>query len=222
MFKAVLLTISLLLAGCAGLPDVQQAYYQGAYGEPAASATPDERYAWLVRRFTASGHLDVQPEHLQRAQRVLDKLRVVVAPEYAQTSDWAWKVHVLWHVNRGAGSYGRGRMMITSTLFEELTPTDDQLAWVIGHELAHDLLHLGEMSALFGAPGASTDARFRQMELEADKLGMEIAAKAGYERDAGYWMLWKMRRSVAYDPQNKAYARYPSYDTRMETLKRLH
>ena len=64
--------------------------------------------------------------------------------------------------------------------------TDDELALVIAHEMAHNLLdhpkRLNEKSALSGLTtslGLSGRAQ-RQMELEADRMGIIMAASAGY------------------------------------------
>ena len=64
--------------------------------------------------------------------------------------------------------------------------SDDELALVIAHEIAHNLLdhpkRLSEKSALSGLAtslGLSGKAQ-RQMELEADRMGIIMAAGAGY------------------------------------------
>jgi membrane-associated protease RseP (regulator of RpoE activity) len=64
--------------------------------------------------------------------------------------------------------------------------SDDELALVIAHEMAHNLLdhpkRLNEKSALSGLAtslGLSGKAQ-RQMELEADRVGIIMAAGAGY------------------------------------------
>jgi predicted Zn-dependent protease len=64
--------------------------------------------------------------------------------------------------------------------------SDDELALVIAHEMAHNLLdhpkRLNEKSALSGLAtslGLAGKAQ-RQMELEADRVGIVMAAGAGY------------------------------------------
>jgi predicted Zn-dependent protease len=65
--------------------------------------------------------------------------------------------------------------------------SDDELALVIAHEMAHNLLdhpkRLSEKSALSGLAtslGLSGRAQ-RQMELDADRMGIIMAARAGYD-----------------------------------------
>ena len=73
--------------------------------------------------------------------------------------------------------------------------SDDELALVIAHEMAHNLLDhpkkLNEKSALSGLAtslGLSGKAQ-RQMELDADRMGIIMAATAGYNYKIGpdFW-----------------------------------
>lgn len=115
-----------------------------------------------------------------------------------------------------------GRMAIYTGLIEKLNPTDDELAQVLGHEVSHALANhtaermsvamaaqLGVMAvsviaqdsdyaelALTGAPLAAAVAiqlpNSRTGELEADRLGMELAARAGYNPEAAATLWQKM------------------------------
>jgi len=115
-----------------------------------------------------------------------------------------------------------GRMAIYTGLIEKLNPTDDELAQVLGHEVSHALANhtaermsvamaaqLGVMAisviaqdsdyaelALTGAPLAAAVAiqlpNSRTSELEADRLGMELAARAGYNPEAAATLWQKM------------------------------
>ena len=115
-----------------------------------------------------------------------------------------------------------GRMAIYTGLIDKLKPTDDELAQVIGHEVSHALANhtaermsvamatqLGVMAiaiatkdsdydelALTGAPLAAAIAiqlpNSRTGELEADRLGMELAARAGFNPKAAATLWQKM------------------------------
>lgn len=212
----------LLLAACATGPDpfgTGDPRLVQRESEPPPTASVDERYNYLVRRFGGSGHLDVHPVYMAQAQRVMDRLRLVVESEYPETKAWAWKTHVLWHVSRIAGNYGKGRLAVPTGFFEQIQPTDDELAFVIGHELAHDLLHVDEMIGILARPSKDADARWRQMEMEADLFGRRMAVKAGYRPDAARVLLTKMDRVIGFDRSNAASARYPDYQTRIRALE---
>lgn len=115
-----------------------------------------------------------------------------------------------------------GRMAIYTGLIEKLNPTDDELAQVLGHEVSHALANhtaermsvamatqIGVLAigvatqnsdyaelALTGAPLAAAVAiqlpNSRTGELEADRLGMELAARAGYNPEAAATLWQKM------------------------------
>ena len=64
--------------------------------------------------------------------------------------------------------------------------TDGDLALVIAHEIAHNLLHHGQRSAAGGAQlrlrlTGSGSAEMRETEEEADRLGVRLARTASYD-----------------------------------------
>ena len=115
-----------------------------------------------------------------------------------------------------------GKMAIYTGLIEKIEPTDDEIAQVMGHEISHALLqHTREQIAERNAAGlgiavigatatTNSDAQTRatlagigamafvllphsrQAESEADRLGIEIAAKAGYNPHAAVTLWDKM------------------------------
>jgi predicted Zn-dependent protease len=101
-----------------------------------------------------------------------------------------------------------GQRIRISSGFVDYTATDAELAFIIAHEAAHNLrAH---------SPVLSSDMRYRQ-ELEADQIGLELLAVAGYESAAALELLDRLSRSnvfAAYDPA------YPSFSTRSELLRR--
>lgn len=81
-----------------------------------------------------------------------------------------------------------GARVIVSAGLLERCATDGDLAFVIAHELAHNLLHHAARLARFALAGngrrvsaASGAAEMRETEEEADRLGARLAIAAGYE-----------------------------------------
>ena len=126
-----------------------------------------------------------------------------------------------------------------------LQVSDDELAAVMGHEIAHALREHGRERAsqamaqglLIGVVGAATglsgsaqdlsryvlDLTFnlpnsRQDETEADRIGVELAARAGYEPRAAITLWEKMQKSGGGQPPQWL-STHPSRDTRIADLR---
>lgn len=123
----------------------------------------------------------------------------------ALLSDWAVAVAVCGDAN--AVCVPGGRVLVTTGLLELTNGDVDELAAVLGHELAHAVLrHAGERMGVEGMtmmvatvmnwvfnlgwmPGAvgrvATGLRYgRKLEIEADRVGVQLAADAGYRLGA--------------------------------------
>jgi predicted Zn-dependent protease len=137
-------------------------------------------------------------------------------------------------------------MAIYTGLLNQVDPTDDELAQVMGHEISHALLnHTAErmsmamaanvaaigvgVAADSGAAMAGTMAlgqlglllpNSRASEAEADRIGMEIAAKAGYDpRSAA--TLWQKMEKVGGSGPPQFLSSHPSPANRQATLAAL-
>jgi predicted Zn-dependent protease len=139
-----------------------------------------------------------------------------------------------------------GRMAVYTGLIQKIDPTDDELAQVMGHEISHALLnHTAErmsmaMATQLGAVavGVASDSggamagaavlgqlglllpNSRASEAEADKVGMEIAAKAGYDPRAAA-TLWQKMEKVGGKGPPPFLSTHPSPANRQQTLAAL-
>lgn len=84
--------------------------------------------------------------------------------------------------------------------------SDAELAFAIAHEVSHRLLHVGR-SALGGSR--------KELEYEADYLGLHLAARAGFapERATGL-----IRRLAARPDQGRLHPNYPTFSARLRKL----
>ncbi len=145
-----------------------------------------------------------------------------------------------------------GRMAIYTGLIDKLNATDDEIAQVMGHEISHALLahtaekmsramamQIGLITATVAAPndsqgqlavtGAALAAvvalelpNSRTAESEADVVGIEIAAKAGYDPRAAETLWTKMAEvGGSGDSRFDFLSTHPAPVKRMETLRDL-
>lgn len=143
-----------------------------------------------------------------------------------------------------------GKMAIYTGLIEQTKATDDEIAQVMGHEISHALAnHTAErmsmaMASQVGLMGlaialgnneyggavlagstaaaavAITLPNSRTSEAEADAIGIELAARAGYDPKAAA-SLWQKMGEVGGDGPPQFLSTHPSPDNRKETLTAL-
>lgn len=143
-----------------------------------------------------------------------------------------------------------GKMAVYTGLLEKVDPTDDELAQVMGHEISHALANhtaermsmaLATQIGLLGvaiAVGDSDNAGLaltgsalaaalainlpnsRSSESEADVMGIELAARAGYDPRAAATLWQKMEQAGGSGPP-QFLSTHPSPANRQQTLQQL-
>jgi predicted Zn-dependent protease len=140
-----------------------------------------------------------------------------------------------------------GKIMVFSGLANQLRLTDDEMAVVLGHEIAHALREhsreqvsqavaaqtaIGVGTALLGLGQGSSDlagtayealvaTRFsRNDEVEADRIGLELAARAGYDPRAGV-TLWKKMLSASSGGPPQFLSTHPAGENRIREVEAL-
>lgn len=142
----------------------------------------------------------------QRVQHMFNRLLRHVDAISPEASKWPWEIHV---VDRGivnAFTVGAGKVMVYRGLIEHLALSEDELAFIIAHEIGHNLrLHMRETlsnivplyavgvglsqaltpwsSAMIMDYGVEKPMS-RTKEVEADRIGLELMARAGFNPSA--------------------------------------
>jgi predicted Zn-dependent protease len=163
--------------------------------------------------------------------------------------DWQWEVNLLGSTQINAFCMPGGKIAFYSGILTKLELTDDEVAMVMGHEIAHALReHARErmgksmatnglsrlggalIAGYFGIDARVTDAvaqqgaqllslKFsREDESEADLVGMEIAARAGYDPRAGV-TLWQKMSAANKGAPPQWLSTHPSGNTRIEEIQ---
>jgi len=212
------LLVAALLTGCTTSPTGRQQFM--LVSPDAAISMAQAAYMDTLRQFARRGKLMNDPLLAERMGRITGRLVAVAVQEYPHTAGWEWSVALVDDADViNAWAMAGGRMAVFRGLIEKLRLSDDEIAHIMGHEIAHALAnhHAERMSMVLAqnlavsavgqnteegsqtAPIVNTVATValalpnsRSGEEEADRLGMRIATKAGYDPQAVVTLWRKM------------------------------
>jgi predicted Zn-dependent protease len=164
-----------------------------------------------------------QPQ-LQRIRAVAKRL-IPQAPAWNdRAASWNWEVNLIGSNQINAFCMPGGKIVFYSGILDQLRLTDDEIAMVMGHEMAHALReHARERlakDALTNVGAQLLSLKFsRSDESEADLVAMEIAARAGYDPRAAITLWKKMGRAGKASPPQWI-STHPSSSTRIARLQK--
>ena len=161
------------------------------------------------------------------------------------TDKWKWEVNLIGSPQLNAFCMPGGKIAFFLGILEKLHLSDDEVAIVMGHEMAHALrehararfakanaanigartiaavLGLGQLgdAAAQGAAQLLTLKFSRGDESEADLIGMELAARAGYDPRAGV-SLWQKMSAAAQGAPPQWLSTHPASTTRIADMRK--
>lgn len=181
----------------------------------------EQAYAQVMADAQKKGVLNRNPAQVQRVRAIAQRLIPASGTFRQDALQWKWDANVISSDEVNAWAMPGGKMAVYSGIIEKLNLTDDELAAIMGHEIAHALREHGRerasaqmaQSTLLGVGAAILgvgqlgvqlsqavlDVTFnlphsRQDEIEADRIGVELAARAGYDPRAAVALWEKMSR----------------------------
>jgi len=230
-------------AGAIGVDRKQYMLVSEAQVEQAAQLA----YQQEEQKAKKDGTLNADPAQAARVRKVANRLIPQTTVFRPDASGWQWDVNVIRSNELNAYCMPGGKIMVYSGLMNQLKLTDDELATVIGHEMAHALREhtrermsraMGQQAILsLGAAafGVNSQAALdladqlatvtfqlphsREQEGEADRIGLELMARAGYDPHAAISVWKKMSEASASGP--KWLSTHPPSDERMKDLESL-
>ena len=164
------------------------------------------------------------------------------------TRQWNWQLVLINSPTLNASCAPGGKITFYTGIIDQLNLTDDEIAAIMGHEIAHALREHGRerlsqamaqsavtniAMAAAGAYGSAISAanqaaqyilvlpNSRQNESEADAIGIELAARAGYNPQAAISVWQKMNQATQGKGPPEFLSTHPSGDTRIEQLTEL-
>ncbi len=210
-----------------------------------------QQYGQLLQQAQAKNAL-APPGHpgLKRLQAISQRLIPQATAWNERARGWKWEVNLIGSGQINAFCMPGGKIAVFSGIIDKLQLTDDELAMVTGHEMAHALReHARErmgksavtqgaariggavIAGIFGVDPNLTDMvarggaslltlKFgRNDESEADLVGMELGARAGYDPRAAI-TLWKKMEQASKGAPPQWLSTHPSSASRIAELER--
>lgn len=198
-----------------------------------------KRQASQKRALAPADHPDAQ--RLRAIARRILPHAVAMNPRAGQ---WQWEVVLIGSDQINAFCMPGGKIAVYTGLLKAIRPTDDEVAVVMGHEIAHALLEhsreriakgqltqlgAGVISQLLGLGQIGNTAlgvganmlslKFsRSDETEADRMGLELAARGGFDPRAGI-TLWRKMASASKGATPEWFSSHPSGDNRIREIE---
>jgi predicted Zn-dependent protease len=251
MPNRTVLTLLLLLAGCQTVSTTQP----GAVGVERkqtmmVSSTDMNRsavkaYGQILGEAQKKGQLNRDAAQLERVRAVAGRLVPQTGAFRTDAPGWQWEINVITSKEVNAWCMPGGKIAVYTGLIEKLQVTDEELAAVMGHEIAHALrehsrerasqamaqsVGISVVGAVLGLPGiaqdltqALVDVTFnlpnsRTDEMEADRIGVELAARAAYNPHAAV-TLWEKMNKLGGSQPPQWLSTHPSHASRINDLK---
>lgn len=216
--------------------------------EETAIEASAQAYQETLAPLEKEGKIDNDPKLNARVDQIIGRLIAQAIQMRPETENWQWSIKIIDDPEMvNAWAMAGGRMALYTGLVKQINPTDDELAQVLGHEIAHALAkHTAErmsvaMATQLGvaAIGMASDSpgrdvalaavaaqlavnlpNSRSAETEADRIGIELAAKAGYDPRAAV-TLWRKMGEVGGSSTPQFLSTHPSPANREQTLAAL-
>src|SRR5687768_4740539 len=252
MVRFFLIASVVVLAGCQSV-DTTKPGVVGVDRDQRMMVSADEVHAGSVKAYAQmmaeaqkKGVLDKDPALVKRVQGITKRLIPHTVAFRDDAAKWPWEVHVISVDEVNAWCMPAGKMAIYTGLIQKLNATDDEIAAVMGHEIAHALREharerisrqmgtqatIGIVGAILGVGQmgqgiANTVAdvtlnlpNSRLHETESDRIGVELAARAGFDPRAAVTLWEKMGKLSGGNQPPKWLSTHPPHGDRINDLR---
>ncbi len=218
--------------------------FNGLVSAAAIEQQSAEQYHQLLAQARAKNLL-AEPQHPQliRLNYISQRLRPFATMWNERARDWQWEVNLIGSPEINAFCMPGGKIAFFWGILVKIQLTDDEVAMVMGHEMTHALREhareqigkqqatrglIGLGAAIFGwgqtgrqlagAVGNLATLKFsRDDETEADLVGLELAARAGYDPQAAL-SLWRKMEAAARGAPPAFLSDHPSNPDRLAVI----
>jgi predicted Zn-dependent protease len=239
--------VVLALAGCTTNPITGRSQLVGLVSESEAIGGSAAAYKDMMGQLDKKKQVERDTPRVHKVQEITDRLIAQAIKVRPQAAGWRWEVQVIDDPKTvNAFCMAGGKMAIYTGMWEQLKANDDEIAQVMGHEISHALAdHTRERMSVARTTdigvqilGAATGVgnvggqlmqtaavvaiglpNSRESEAEADQIGIELAARAGYDPKSAV-TLWEKMGKIG-SRQAEFLSTHPSPEHRAEKLKEL-
>lgn len=191
--------------------------------------------------------MDSNSHIVKRVRRIANRIIPQTAVFRKDAPKWAWEVNVIKSDQLNAWAMPGGKIAFYTGIIEKLNLTDAEIAAIMGHEIAHVLrehgrerasrqtltqVGLSALSIFTGVKGPALDAtamalqvtltlpNSRTHEVESDRIGVELAARAGYNPYAAVNVWKKMAAQSKGGSPPQMLSTHPSHKNRIKDLNK--
>jgi predicted Zn-dependent protease len=201
-------------------------------------------YQKTLGQARSKGAVNRDPEQVARVRAIAARIIPQTGVFRKDAPGWDWEVNVISSAEVNAWCMPGGKIAFYSGILEKLKLTDDEAAAIMGHEIAHALREhgrerasqqvaqntvIGLGAAILGIGGVADLASLaadvtlglpnsRGQETEADRIGVELAARAGYDPRAAM-TLWRKMSTLGEGQSPQWLSTHPSHETRIRDLE---
>lgn len=207
-------------------------------------ASANKQYAQVIEEQRKKGALNQNAAQLRRVRAIANRLIPQTTAFRPDAAKWNWEVNLITAPEVNAWCMPGGKIAVYTGLIDKLKLSDDELAAVMGHEIAHALREhareraseqmvtgglisigssilgvgdLGKQGAQYAYMLTLGLPNSRMHETEADRIGVELAARAGYDPRAAI-SLWQKMAQVGGDEPMKFMSTHPAREDRVSDL----
>lgn len=206
----------------------------------------EKAYDAILREAKKTKTLNTNKKQLQRIRIIGNRIIPHTAIYRKDAPRWDWEINLIKSEQINAWAMPGGKIAFYTGIINKLKLNDAEIAAIMGHEMAHALREHGRerasqaqltqvgLSALqifTGVKGPLLDAtalalkvtftlpNSRTHEVEADRMGVELAARAGYDPYAAVKVWEKMSKASKGAPP-EFLSTHPSHSSRIKDLKK--
>jgi predicted Zn-dependent protease len=251
MTNRTVIPLLFLLAGCQSVSTTQPGAVGVERKQTMMVSSADmnrsavKAYGQILGEAQKKGQLNRDAAQLERVRAVAGRLVPQTGAFRTDAPGWHWEINVITSKEVNAWCMPGGKIAVYTGLIEKLQVTDEELAAVMGHEIAHALrehsrerasqamaqsVGISVVGAVLGVPGIAQDLtqalidvtfnlpNSRTDEVEADRIGVELAARAAFNPHAAV-TLWEKMNKLGGSQPPQWLSTHPSHASRISDLK---